>query len=226
MKKIPFLRHFHWKMVLMRIVINAIVLTITVLVVPRIRFVDPTWASVLLLAIALGLLNALVKPILQFVFLPLIFASYGLVIVLVNSLLLLLLAWLFPDSFAVDKLFWALVAGALIGLLGTFLENLLGLIPPIVPDPETGLRRQFWDRPVGSLGGRMVTRRLSEDEQLVIEAPEHVAEADAPAPTVSPSEGGPPEADGSPDPPQAAPDAASSPPDKLPDTPTNEEGGL
>jgi putative membrane protein len=228
-------------MALMRILINAIVLVLIALVVPFIRFVDPSLLSIVLLAVALGVLNALVKPVLQFVFLPLIFASYGLVIVLVNTLLLLLLALLFPDYFAVDKLFWALVAGALIGLLGTFLENLLGLVPPIVPDPETGLRRQFWDRPLGSLGGTLVTRRLSEEEQLVIEtpedegqpieqkletqAPEHVSEADAPPPVVSPSESGPPEADVSPDPTEGAPDATNSPPDGQLDTPTNEEGG-
>ena len=163
MKKIPFLRRFHWKMALVRILINAIVLVFIVLVVPFIRFVDPSLLSIVLLAIALGVLNALVKPLLQFVFLPLIFASYGLVIVLVNTLLLFLLALLFPASFAVERLLWALVAGALIGLLGTLLENLFGLIPPIVPDEETGLRRQFLDRPVGSLGGMLVTRRLSEE---------------------------------------------------------------
>jgi putative membrane protein len=228
-------------MALVRILINAIVLVIIALVVPFIRFVDPSLLSIVLLAVALGVLNALVKPVLQFVFLPLIFASYGLVIVLVNTLLLFLLAWLFPASFAVDRLLWALVAGALIGLIGTFLENLLGLVPPIVPDEETGLRRQFWDQPVGSLGGRMVTRQLSEEEQLAIVAPEDegqtiqpardiqtpvaVAEDDTPAPTVLPSEGGPPEADVSCASTERAPDATDSPPDELADTPTNEEGG-
>jgi hypothetical protein len=170
-----------------------------------------------------------------------IFASYGLVIVLVNALLLLLLNWLFPEYFAADSLLWALVAGALIGLLGTFLENLLGLVPPIVPDEETGLRRQFWHQPVGSLGGRMVTRRLSEEEQLTIEAPEdegqpirpgletqsseRVAEAETPALAGAPSEGGSSEADVSPDPTEGAPDATGSPRDEQPDTPMKEEGG-
>jgi putative membrane protein len=227
-------------MALVRILINAIALVIIALVVPFIRFVDPSLLSIVLLAVALGVLNALVKPILQFVFLPLIFASYGLVIVMVNTLMLYLLAWLFPDFFVVESLLWALLAGALIGLLGTLLENLLGLVPPIVPDEETGLRRQFWDQPVGSLGGRMVTQRLSEEEQLAIEAPEaegqpiepglatqaleSVAEAETTTPTVSPapagapSEGGLSGADVSPDPAEGAPD-------EQPKTPAKEEGG-
>jgi putative membrane protein len=172
MKRIPFLRRFHWKMMLVRILINAIALVVVVLVIPRIRFVDPSLLSILFMAVMLGLLNALVKPFLQFLLLPLIFASYGLVIVLVNTLILLLLAALFPRFFAVEKLLWAFAAGALIGILGTFLENLFGLIPPIVPDEETGLRRTFIDQPVASLGGMPVVPRLSEEEQLAIEAPE------------------------------------------------------
>lgn len=172
MKRISFLRRFHWKMVLLRIVINAIVLAVIGLVIPYIRFVDPSLLSILFMAVILGVLNALVKPFLQFLLLPLIFASYGLVIVLVNTLMLLLLATLLPGFFAVDNLLWAFVGGALIGILGTFLENLFGLIPPIVPDEETGLRRRFTDQPVASLGGMSVGPPLSEEEQLAIEAPE------------------------------------------------------
>ena len=62
-------------MALVRILINAIVLVVIALVVPFVRFVDPSLLSIVLLAVALGVLNALVKPVLQFVFLPLIFFS-------------------------------------------------------------------------------------------------------------------------------------------------------
>jgi putative membrane protein len=226
-------------MVLMRILINAIVLAITVLVIPFIRFVDPTLLSILFLGLVLGLLNALVKPILQFVFLPLIFASYGLVIVLVNTLLLLLLAMLFPGLFAADNLLWAFVGGALIGILGTFFEILFGLIPPILPDEETGLRRRFMEQPVTSLGGMSVRRRLPEEEQLVIEAaedegqpvppeletqpPEGVAEAETPTTQASPSEGSPSGASAPDAPPESLPDVASNSPGEQAETPTKEE---
>jgi putative membrane protein len=239
MKTVSFLRRFHWKLALMRVVINAITLTITVLVIPFIRFVDPTLLSILFLGLILGVLNALVKPILQFVFLPLIFATYGLVIVLVNTLLLLLLAWLFPNFFVVERLFWALVGGVLIGILGTFFEILFGLIPPILPDEETGLRRRFREQPISSLGGMSARRRLSEEEQLVIEAAEDegqpaqpeletqsledVAEAETPTPEASPSEGGASEADASDAPPKSVLDVASNSPGEQAETPTKEE---
>jgi putative membrane protein len=229
-------------MVLMRIVINAIVLVVITLVVPFIRFVDPSILSIVLLAFALGVLNALVKPVLHFVFLPLIFASYGLVIVLVNTLLLLLLAGLFPDFFAVERLFWALVGGALIGILGTFFEILFGLIPPILPDEETGLRRRFRSQPVRSLGGMSVRPRppLPEEEQVLIEAAEDegqpirpeletqsvggVAEVEAPTPEASPSEGSPSEAPPASDAsPESVLDVASNSPGEQAETPIKEE---
>lgn len=239
MKTVSFLRRFHWKLALMRVVINAITLTITVLVIPFIRFVDPTLLSILFLGLILGVLNALVKPILQFVFLPLIFATYGLVIVLVNTLLLLLLAWLFPNFFVVERLFWALVGGVLIGILGTFFEILFGLIPPILPDEETGLRKRFREQPVSSLGGMSVRPRHPEEEQLVIEAPEDedrpiqpeletqpvggVAEDEAPTPEASPGEGSPSEASVSDTSPESVLDVASDSPGEQAETPIKEE---
>jgi putative membrane protein len=225
--------------VLLRILINAIVLAITVLVIPFIRFVDPSLLSILFMAAILGVLNALVKPFLQFLLLPLIFASYGLVIVLVNALMLLLLASLFPGFFSVENLLWAFVAGALIGILGTLLENLFGLIPPIVLDEETGLRRRFIDQPVSSLGGASAVPQILEEEQVVIEAPEDerqligsepevetpgdVVEAESSASEALPSEEGPDEADVSPAELSGIPDAPKSAPGEGPENIIKEE---
>jgi putative membrane protein len=214
MKREAFLRRFHWKILLLRILINAIVLAITVLVTPRIRFVDPSLLSILFRTVVLGVLNALVKPFLQFLLLPLIFASYGLVIVLVNTLMLLLLAFLFPGLIVVEKLLWAFAAGALIGILGTLLENLFGLIPPIVPDEETGLRKRFFAQPVSSLGGAFIVPPLLEEEQLAIEAPE-----DERQPTeLEPDIGTPADVV------EAVTSAPASPPGEGPETIIKEEG--
>ena len=68
--------------------VNAIALAITAIVVPKINFVDRSIWNWLLMALMLGVLNALLKPILQFLTLQFIFATYGLVIVLVNTLIL------------------------------------------------------------------------------------------------------------------------------------------
>jgi putative membrane protein len=137
------LRQFNWRFLLVRFLVNAIAVAITAAVTPKIYFVDRSIVSWLLITVMLGVLNALLKPILQFLTLRFIFVTYGLVIVLVNTLILLLLSYLFPARFAVDNLWWALLGGLVLGLLSSFLESLLGLTMPIVPEEETALRRQL-----------------------------------------------------------------------------------
>ena len=88
----------------------------------------------LILGASMAILNAVVKPALQILTLPLIFVSYGLVVVAINGVLLLLLSWLFPERIDVSSLFVAFVGGAIIGVITIFLENLFGLTPPIIDD--------------------------------------------------------------------------------------------
>lgn len=141
-------KHFNWRMLLMRTVVNALALLITVIVVPRVYFVDTRLSTLLLLAVALGLLNAFVKPIIQFATLRFIFATYGVVVALINAIILLLLAALLPNRLAVDSLVWALVAGGLIGIISSLLENILGITPPIVSEKYPEVREMIKDRDV------------------------------------------------------------------------------
>ena len=138
-----FLRQFNWRFVLVRVVVNALALAATAAILPEIYFVDRSVWNWLLMALMLGVLNALLKPILQFLTLQFIFVTYGLVIVAVNSLLLWLLSFLFPDRFAVDSILWLLVGGLVLGVVSSFLESLLGLTMPIVPDEPPTLRDQI-----------------------------------------------------------------------------------
>jgi putative membrane protein len=137
------LKQFNWRFLLVRILVNALALAITAALVPKIYFVDKTIWNLLLMALMLGVLNALLKPILQLLTLQFIFVTFGLVVVLMNALLLRLLAVIFPDRFAAQNLLWLLVGGLVLGLIGSFLESLLGLTMPIVPEEEAALRRQL-----------------------------------------------------------------------------------
>jgi len=127
----------NWKLMIMRVLVNGVAIAITVLLLPGIKVVDNRLLTYLILAIALGLLNAFVKPLVQILTLPLLFVTSGLVIVFINAAMLLLLEWLLPELLWIRGLAGALAGGAILGFLGILLENLLGMTPPIIDDVST-----------------------------------------------------------------------------------------
>ncbi len=149
MKRFGFIQNFDWRILLLRILVNAIALLVTAGVVPNIYFVDRRFVILLWMAVVLGVVNALVKPVVQFLTLRFIFVTYGVVVVLVNAGLLWFLSILFPSLFVVDGLPWALVGGVIIGLLSSFLESLLGVTAPIVPETNDAVRQRIRSRAQG-----------------------------------------------------------------------------
>jgi putative membrane protein len=143
MNRFSFWKHLNWRILLLRIVVNGLALLVTALLVPTIFFVDRRLWVWLVLAVAMGVLNAVIKPIIQFLTLRFIFATYGLVVVIINAILLGLLASIFPSLFAVESVLWALVGGAVFGIFAAVFENLLGLAPPIVSEQSPEIRRQI-----------------------------------------------------------------------------------
>jgi putative membrane protein len=135
-RKRHFSLHFRVRPVLMRWLVCAISLALTSLLVPHVYFMgeyplDRVLAWVVVSAV-FGLLIAFVKPLVQLVLLPLIFVSFGLVVVLINTIIIWLLSVIFTHWFVVDHILWALIAGLVSGLLVTVFENLLGITPPII----------------------------------------------------------------------------------------------
>jgi putative membrane protein len=78
-------------------------------------------------AIIFGLVNAIVRPILRLLTLPLVVLTLGLFLLVLNALMLLLTEWIanqFDLAFHVDG-FWSALLGALIITLVSFLINIL-----------------------------------------------------------------------------------------------------
>jgi putative membrane protein len=141
MKLFNLSKSFNWRILLVRILVNAVTLVLLALL-PGIRFVDVSLLNLLLMALVLGLINAFVKPVIQFLTLSLIFVTYGFVLILINTFILLLIARLFPQ-FQVSNIWWALIGGALIGLVSSVLESLFGVAPPILPEKRPELSKQI-----------------------------------------------------------------------------------
>ena len=95
--------------------INAVALYVAVLVVPGIDL-RGSWTDVLWLALIIGLLNALVRPLLKFLTCPLIILTLGLFTIVINTTMLLLtsrIAQGFGIGLSVDG-FWTAVLGSLV----------------------------------------------------------------------------------------------------------------
>ena len=179
MKKMPFIKQFNWRVMLVRIGLNGVTLLVVSLL-PGIYFVEPTIGRILLLALVLGVLNAFVKPILQFLTLRFIFATYGFAIVIINTIILLLLSLLFPGMFLVGSLLWAIIGGVVMGLVAGFLENLLGLTMPILPEEDRPLREQLAD-PSAAIETVLVDRGAGQAEVFLADDEAPPALADAPS---------------------------------------------
>jgi hypothetical protein len=137
-----------------------------------------------------GVLNALVKPIFQFLTLRLLFASYGLVVVIINALMLILLGRFFPRTLAVNGIVPALLGGALVGIVSSFLENLLGINPPFMLLAEHRARGEALPEKHGVMGlllGGGAEKPVSEPESANTEVSDESVDArqgeGEPAPT-------------------------------------------
>lgn len=156
--------HFRVRPLLLRFVVSAVSLALTAIIVPHVYFSgDYRILSWLVISVAFGLLVAFVKPLIQLLLLPLIFVSYGLVVVLINTAILWILALIFPDRFQVDTILWALLGGLVSGVLVVLLESVFGLAPPIVQTESPELKEKIAKQRPGLLEAELlaVTRRDS-----------------------------------------------------------------
>jgi len=104
-----------------RFAVTGVAVLLAVQIVPGIR-VDG-FAAALAAILVFALLNAVVRPVLYLLSLPLIVVTLGLFIIVINALLLQLVAWL-VKGFVVDG-FWPSVWGALLISIVSTILNLL-----------------------------------------------------------------------------------------------------
>jgi putative membrane protein len=122
----------NWRLFLIRFLCAGLAVVVTVAIVPGLGFVGWSWGQFTRIAIIFGLLNATVKPLLQFLVLRFIFSTYGIVVVVINALLLLLLAAILDDTFEVYRPVSLVMGGLVVGILGLIFETLLGATPPVL----------------------------------------------------------------------------------------------
>jgi putative membrane protein len=119
---------FELRRLLIRWLTSTLAIFVAVWLVPGIEFVGPGW-QLGIVAIILGLLGALLRPLLLLFTLPLILLTLGFFVLVINALLLALTSALADQlgiAFQVDGFGSALLGGLVISLVSGVLNLLVG----------------------------------------------------------------------------------------------------
>jgi len=104
--------------------INATAVYATAHILPGISI--KSFAAALIVAIVLGLVNTLVKPVMVFLSIPFIILTLGLFMLVINALMLQLAA-AFVEGFAVSSFWWAMLGSLCISFVAWLLEAILNV---------------------------------------------------------------------------------------------------
>ncbi|BBX20409.1 hypothetical protein CRI77_26570 [Mycolicibacterium duvalii] len=108
---------------LLRAALTGLALWLVTLIVPGIAFVggDTTLARVgviFVVAVVFGLVNAVIKPIVQILSIPLYILTLGLFHVVINALMLWLTGWITEHTtgwgLAIDQFWWTAIWAAIV----------------------------------------------------------------------------------------------------------------
>lgn len=103
-------------------ILNAVALLVVAYILPGIHIAS--FMSALGAAVVLGLLNMLVKPVLQLLTLPLTIVTLGLFLLVVNALVFWL-AGSILKGFQVTGFWWAFIGAIVYSIVTSLLSNLL-----------------------------------------------------------------------------------------------------
>ncbi|WP_422115525.1 phage holin family protein [Brachybacterium sp. UNK5269] len=118
------------------VIVTGLALWVTALILPGMHLGENS-ASLLTqvltigaIALVLSLINAIIRPVLSFLALPLTCLTLGLFQLVINTLMLLLASWvsgLLGLTLQFDSFWWALGAGLIIGLLSAIVAGVTGV---------------------------------------------------------------------------------------------------
>lgn len=104
--------------------INTLAVLVAVYIVPGIHY--RTWVDLAVASLLLGILNAVIRPILMLLSLPLLIFTLGLFILVINALLLDFVGYLLRPAFSVEDFSAAFWGALIISVVALILNTLTG----------------------------------------------------------------------------------------------------
>jgi putative membrane protein len=114
---------------IVRWIITSFALFVAAWLVPGIRVEGSAWKVYAATALILGLVNAIIRPILKLLSCPLIILTLGLFVFVINGVTLLLASYIarnwFHVGFYVDGLWLAILGGLIVSIVSVILNMLV-----------------------------------------------------------------------------------------------------
>jgi len=114
------------KSLLIRWGVIAVAVWLTAMIMPGMSITGGI-IGVLLVSLVFGLINAIIKPIVKLLTCPLVIFTMGLFTLVINTLMLMLTAWIVPQYLQIGGFFTALLASIVISIVTM-------IIDVVVPD--------------------------------------------------------------------------------------------
>jgi len=118
--------------IIVRLIVNGLALWVATEIVDGVSITSDSTSNqgvtLLIVALIFGVVNAVIKPIVKLLSLPLLILTLGLFTLIVNALMFWLTSWIadvLDVPFHVDGFFWEAVLGALVVSVVSWLLNLL-----------------------------------------------------------------------------------------------------
>ena len=119
---------------LVRAALTGFALWVVTLIVPGIRFVgaDNTWQEIgiiFVVALIFGVVNAIIKPVVQILSIPLYILTLGLIHIVINALMLWITSWITEHTthwgLFIDDFWWTAIWAAIVLSIVSWLLSLV-----------------------------------------------------------------------------------------------------
>ena len=105
----------------LRFLLNGLAVLLTAYLLPGVHVEHYGYA--LLVAVVLAIVNAVIRPVLIILTIPITFVTFGLFLLVINALMILLADWLI-GGFEVDGFWWALAFSVILWLFNSMFGDL------------------------------------------------------------------------------------------------------
>lgn len=107
---------------IIQLIISTLAVLITSYLLPGVEVQDSNFFTALIVAAVLSFLNAVVKPIMIILTIPITFVTLGLFLLVINAFIIMLAAKL-VDGFHVNGFWWALLFSLILSMVTSILES-------------------------------------------------------------------------------------------------------